>query len=178
MAGADPSTVISDTAYASSWDGVTTIAPSKNAVYDAIQYGHEQVQMFPTNGAIDFYKGIKLGANGAQVSINFYCHDKVDCTEDVVFTFVMLCTSTDAAVQGTNDAGANETDNTETYDQTNIDNGVNDDLNTTANKVFLKTYTFLAADIANNDVLIYNWHLAEASRVVIFLSTTVAYTMR
>lgn len=30
-------TNISDTAYASSWDGVTTIAPSKNAVYDKIQ---------------------------------------------------------------------------------------------------------------------------------------------
>ncbi|KKN90787.1 hypothetical protein LCGC14_0223700 [marine sediment metagenome] len=29
--------LISDTAYAASWDGVTTIAPSKNAVYDKIQ---------------------------------------------------------------------------------------------------------------------------------------------
>lgn len=28
--------VISDTAYASSWNGVTTVAPSKNAVYDAL----------------------------------------------------------------------------------------------------------------------------------------------
>ena len=34
---AAPSTVISDTAYAGSWDGVTAIAPSKNAVYDKIQ---------------------------------------------------------------------------------------------------------------------------------------------
>jgi hypothetical protein len=30
-------TNVSDTAYASSWDGVTTIAPSKNAVYDQMQ---------------------------------------------------------------------------------------------------------------------------------------------
>lgn len=29
--------VVSDTAYAASWDGVTTIAPSKNAVYDKIE---------------------------------------------------------------------------------------------------------------------------------------------
>lgn len=29
--------LISDTAYAASWDGVTTIAPSKNAVYDQMQ---------------------------------------------------------------------------------------------------------------------------------------------
>jgi hypothetical protein len=29
--------VVSDTAYAGSWDGVTTIAPSKNAVYDKIE---------------------------------------------------------------------------------------------------------------------------------------------
>ena len=28
---------ISNTAYAASWDGVTTTAPSKNAVYDAIE---------------------------------------------------------------------------------------------------------------------------------------------
>lgn len=28
---------VSDTAYASSWDGVTTVAPSKNAVYDRMQ---------------------------------------------------------------------------------------------------------------------------------------------
>ena len=34
---AAPSTVISDTTYASSWDGVTTVAPSKNAVYDKIE---------------------------------------------------------------------------------------------------------------------------------------------
>lgn len=31
-----PSSEVSDVAYASSWDGVTTIAPSKNAVYDKI----------------------------------------------------------------------------------------------------------------------------------------------
>ena len=29
--------IVSDTAYAASWDGVTTIAPSKHAVYDAIE---------------------------------------------------------------------------------------------------------------------------------------------
>ena len=28
---------VSDTAYAASWDGITTIAPSKNAVYDKIE---------------------------------------------------------------------------------------------------------------------------------------------
>ena len=33
----DIAAVISDTAYASSWNGVTTIAPSKNAVYDKIE---------------------------------------------------------------------------------------------------------------------------------------------
>lgn len=31
-----PDDLISDTAYAASWDGVTTIAPSKNAIYDEI----------------------------------------------------------------------------------------------------------------------------------------------
>src|SRR5690606_15987393 len=32
----DAKTTSSDTAYADSWDGVTTVAPSKNAVYDAL----------------------------------------------------------------------------------------------------------------------------------------------
>jgi hypothetical protein len=32
-----PSSVISDTAYAASWNGVTGVAPSKNAVYDKIE---------------------------------------------------------------------------------------------------------------------------------------------
>jgi hypothetical protein len=33
----DPSSQVSDTAYAASWDNVTTVAPSKNAVYDKVQ---------------------------------------------------------------------------------------------------------------------------------------------
>jgi hypothetical protein len=33
----DPSSYVSDTSYASSWDNVTTVAPSKNAVYDKVQ---------------------------------------------------------------------------------------------------------------------------------------------
>ncbi len=33
----DAAALVSDTAYAGSWDGVTTIAPSKNAVYDEIE---------------------------------------------------------------------------------------------------------------------------------------------
>ena len=37
---------ISDTAYWSSWDGVTTVAPSKNAVYDKIQ---SVISSIPTN---------------------------------------------------------------------------------------------------------------------------------
>jgi len=36
---------VSDTAYAASWDGATTIAPSKNAVYDKLQL---MVALFPT----------------------------------------------------------------------------------------------------------------------------------
>lgn len=34
---AAPASQVSDTAYAASWDNVTTIAPSKNAVYDKVQ---------------------------------------------------------------------------------------------------------------------------------------------
>ncbi len=33
----DAAALVSDTAYAASWDGVTTIAPSKNAVYDQME---------------------------------------------------------------------------------------------------------------------------------------------
>lgn len=43
-----PSTVISDAVYGVGWDGVTTIAPSKNAVYDKIQSlagGHDAVTL-------------------------------------------------------------------------------------------------------------------------------------
>jgi hypothetical protein len=52
------SAVVSDTAYASSWDGVTTIAPSKNAVYDKVE---TVVNNLPNrniiiNGAMDIWQ--------------------------------------------------------------------------------------------------------------------------
>ena len=40
---------VSDTAYASSWDGVTSTAPSKNAVYDKIQSVIASIPTVPTN---------------------------------------------------------------------------------------------------------------------------------
>src|SRR3990167_6658552 len=47
---------ISDTAYASSWDGVTTIAPSKNAVYD-------KIETLDTR-EISLFQGVMLDATG------------------------------------------------------------------------------------------------------------------
>jgi len=43
---------VSDTAYASSWNGVTTIAPSKNAVYDEMElHGHVASGTYTGDGA-------------------------------------------------------------------------------------------------------------------------------
>jgi hypothetical protein len=65
--GTFSSTFISNTAYASSWDGVTTVAPSKNAVYD---WGHT----FDTNdngkvNVLDLAAGVVATNSSGVVSL-------------------------------------------------------------------------------------------------------------
>ena len=65
---------VSDTAYASSWDGVTTDAPSKNAVYDKIESLLFPVAPISNNYAVLQHDGpYALVGSGSGASDTLYC---------------------------------------------------------------------------------------------------------
>jgi len=69
----DTAGLVSDTAYGASWDNVTTVAPSKNAVYDKIQTlagGHDAVTLDANVGAF-------LGLTGQELNLDTQVKNKV-----------------------------------------------------------------------------------------------------
>jgi hypothetical protein len=61
--------MISDTTYASSWDGVTTVAPSQNATYDAIQL-HRDIGIM--NGRLTVTSGSPIVSTSTTSSTLYY----------------------------------------------------------------------------------------------------------
>lgn len=85
---------VSDAAYAAGWDGVTTIAPSKNAVYDKIETlgaATKEVIGIPNElstdiaQGYDFAHGAKVDADNEYAYLKFHVpHDYTSITEAVV----------------------------------------------------------------------------------------------
>ena len=97
---------VSDTAYAGSWDGVTTIAPSKNAVFDKIEGlagGHDAVTVADTTTINMTLTGQEVKADGLYTAGDHLTLTAADFDVDDDFLLNSGDTSTGALIINNND---------------------------------------------------------------------------
>ena len=139
-------------------------------------YGYERVQIGLHPNATWDSGVILLNAVDEQFRACFYIHPGVDTSEDLVFSFIHVCTTADATVAFHKyvDAAAVGSEAI-TW---NISNAVAVNLDSTVAGRFYKTdLTIPAASIASGDEITILYLLKEASRSFYFHNAFVRYTI-
>lgn len=175
-----PTNVISDDAFDSTWEDVTTIGASKNALYDKITAGIKRTFALGLNGAngateADYF--VTLNAVNETIGGGFYIDDNFDDSQDIKITMTWF------RGDANNDtiafiffARSIAADGSEAASW-NVENATAISLNACAASRFeTYEYTLSSSNYSQGDVVSFFFRHNEAGRSILVTSMDVQYT--